>query len=373
MRYGFLLFILFSHLFACTVDLHAERLRFCDGTTEEGELSYDGKELILKTGDRNIRVSKLKIARIEDRGDTYKKYRLLYDACDFNSIDNLMELARWCEKRFLVPEALSLYAKVLKIDTNDFDAREALGYIEDNGKWHRYPEDEYRYREAKLRCGDIKGYEDITNWCSTNGVSEGQKACSFYLLRLDPFHSEALKWAKPFLKEDRHSLTRPPLDRFVVSKFNDEPANAFTVFQVCFRAVFGEKLPAKSILSPIDGKVSYISAAYDDLPETEKRKPERENFVLIEGNGFSVVIYGIAKGSAEVGSGCKVRAGDTLAKVGNPMGGEPGIIMKVLNADSFSIPVIFARCDVKTEKGFVETKNYIPKEGQEARYRILKQ
>lgn len=341
----------------------AEKVILTDGTEEQGELSYRNGALTLDTGANQLLLQKHRIARIDERGDTYADYRIRYEACDKNSIDHLFELARWCESRFLLPEMIALYEKIVEIDPQNHDARNALGFVFDNNKWRREPADEYRIKEMQLRCGDKAGYEELALWCANNAVTEGLKDCSFYLLRLDPFSQSAIKWAKSFLERDARPLARIPLAGALVANIGEgSSSTAFNLFSLQLASSAGE-LIGEPVFSPCDGKVLYVSAAYEDRKKDDKPLPERENFIVIKSSGKLVTMFGIAANSAMVGTGADVRAGQLLAKVGNPVGGVPTLIVRVTNDDHFSIPVMFDKCVIRVDGKDEQKSNYRPVKG----------
>jgi len=342
-----------------------ERVVFCDGTEEEGRLFYRKGKLYLDTGGRVLELDKHRIASITDRGDTWNEYRRRRDAADENSADDMLELARWCAEHFLMPEAMACYRKVLKVDPDNYEARTALGYVEDNGRWVRWPEAEYRWREARLRCGDVKGYTELALWCLNKGVTDGLKECSFYLLRLDPFHESALKWARRFLERDRFTLDRPPLERAAVLKVGTEPLCAGTLFAVLFGGTDGKGLAGCEAFAPVSGTVDYVQLPWEDLPPGSKRKAGRENFVILRSGSYRVALYGLSKGSCPLEAGRPVKAGEPVGKVGTPAGGNGTLELRVLNADSFSVPVRFSRCLAGRGKAAPKpAENHVPAAGE---------
>ncbi|MFA4986652.1 MAG: hypothetical protein WC712_08720 [Candidatus Brocadiia bacterium] len=337
----------------------AEKVQFTDGTNCDGELTCDGTQLSLRSGDKILKFDKLKVTGITDRADTYTEYRRRYDACPQRSVENLSALARWCEEHFLIPEAREIYDRILTLEPDNYAARTLLGYVRDRESWRRFPEAEYRDREARLRVGDVKGYEDLATWCAASGVSGGLKDCSFYILRLDAFHVNALKWARPFLEQEKISLPAAPLDEFTVASLGPVgAASAFELFSVRLAGVDGSSLLGRPVTSPVAGRVEYASAQWPDLPDGEKEASARENFVLIRVGSRLVYIGGFALDGFAATTGADVTPGAALGRVGRPMGGAPGVILRVLDEDRFSTPVFLAHCYIGSRDGYVEANDH---------------
>jgi hypothetical protein len=260
----------------------------------------------------------------------------------------MLELAQWAYSRFLVPESLSIYWEILKLQSDHYDARLALGFYRNGDRWAREKQGEYRYREDYLRCGDKKGYEDLALWAGTNGVTEGVKECSYYLLRMDPFHKDALKWARPFLADTVFLLKRPPLDKSLHYLVTPETPSVFNLFSCRLAALDGKSLAGSKVICPVNGRIDYVQDLSDDT-SADKPSPEADNFMVIASGSFRLRIGGFRKGAFAARTG-EVKAGDILGEVGTPTG-TALITMKAMDSDGFAIPIRYSLVSVTDRSG----------------------
>ncbi len=342
-----LLFVLAMLLAGSCLYAPGEKLSLYGGMIEEGDLRFVDGKLTLITGGREIVLHKHRIMDITERGDTYNEYRRLRDATDMTDTTAMMELARWARERFLAPEAIWIAHEVLKFQRDHYEAREMLYYRREGDRWARDKDGEYRYREELLRCGDKAGYEELALWAGTNGVAWGVRDSSYYLLRMDPFHRDALKWAKPHLEDERLHLPALPLKALTVREWQATDAGVFGLFTYELQTLDGKAPTGEPLLSPVDGTIEYCSDLLED--DTTTDEPGADNYAVISTGGFRVRIGGFRKGSFAKRSGT-VKAGEQLGIAGTP-GGKQLPTIRISNEDRFSIPLRFAKATLIAADG----------------------
>ncbi|MDZ7815740.1 MAG: hypothetical protein U5N86_06970 [Planctomycetota bacterium] len=357
-------------LMLAALSVRAETLRLADGTVEQGELSWVDGKLVLDVGAKELVFDKHKVLEIGDRSATYSEYRFRRDATDLGDTEALMELADWCVSHFLMPEAMALYKDVIELQPDHYEARKALSYREERGKWRRERAQEYRYREARLRCGDKDGYVKLARWARNYGITDGLRECSFYILRMDQFHTEAVKWARPFLKDDPLELFAPLAGEVkVLSNGNSgAQANAYNLFELVLGAVGGGSCwRGYIVLAPCDGKVNYVLNTFEDR-EGEGYDLSRNNYLLLTAGNRSVKIGGFAKDGVLVKRE-RGREGAASRHAGVRRQAPRYSRYRAGNVDTFSVPVEFSGVSVEGEGDWRETDNYTPDKGDILRFR----
>ncbi len=153
------IFTVLALLSACASYAAADVVVLKDGSRREGKvLSQDEKVVRLEVSVGTIKgvisIKRSEVASIE-RGQTdnekmmaaFKKKRKALEADD---VDGRLKLARWCrQQKGMSSKARELHREVLKLESDNQEARKALGYVRSGGTWKTL--EEVMLEEGKVR------------------------------------------------------------------------------------------------------------------------------------------------------------------------------------------------------------------------------
>jgi hypothetical protein len=106
-----------------------------NGEVLKGSVVEKGSRYLIVHRYGKIIVPKTQVARIETEESLLEAYRRKKRDLGKSDIRGRLALARWCRSRYLPDESLLALLEVLRIDPDQKEAREALGYVKFKDRW----------------------------------------------------------------------------------------------------------------------------------------------------------------------------------------------------------------------------------------------
>ena len=106
-----------------------------NGEVLKGSVVEKGSRYLIVHRYGKIVIPKTQVARIETEESLLEAYRRKKRDLGPNDIRGRLALARWCRSRYLPDQSLLALLEVLRIDPDQKEAREALGYVKFKGRW----------------------------------------------------------------------------------------------------------------------------------------------------------------------------------------------------------------------------------------------
>jgi hypothetical protein len=133
--------------------LRADVFRLKDGRRIEGTVVREIGDLFsIKTADGIVTVGRDEIVERIAAKTPFDKYKERLAAVSSDSLEQQLDLARWCATEGLTAESTFHYKRVIELSADHEEAREKLGYIWFAGGWYREGSPEYEARKAELEA-----------------------------------------------------------------------------------------------------------------------------------------------------------------------------------------------------------------------------
>ena len=136
-------------------------IHFKDGRKIEGEIiSKDQEKVQIKTRFGTKEFLLTEIESIEEKKTKEEEYKDRLEKTDSTDVEALISLAKWCKEQKLESQSKKHLKDIIKLDPNQEEAREMLGYVKFEGKWVLKKELEAlqaeKEREEKLAAGLVE-------------------------------------------------------------------------------------------------------------------------------------------------------------------------------------------------------------------------
>jgi hypothetical protein len=126
-------------LAALTAPVRADTLHLKGGDTIEGEVVKDlGESLRFRTLSGIVDIEKERIVKHVKGPSPWRLYESRRKAAP-DTAEGHYQLARWCREHGLRAEEIEHLERVIKLDPDHADARQALGYVKQDGAWVKPP------------------------------------------------------------------------------------------------------------------------------------------------------------------------------------------------------------------------------------------
>lgn len=134
-RSAFLVIVLATALVLAPSPLRGDVFHLSGGGTLEGELvKQTATDMVVKIGGGTVTLGTQMVTKVDKAPSPAAQYRERLAALKPTAEANV-ELAAWCEDKFLSPEAMEHYWAALKLDPDNASARMRLGFVRLAGQW----------------------------------------------------------------------------------------------------------------------------------------------------------------------------------------------------------------------------------------------
>ncbi len=142
------------------VPLWGDVVQLKNGGTVEGIVTEEGDFYAVQTAYGITRIRKTEVTTVVWEKSALQTYKERASALDPKDATGWFELGRWARSEDLAPQADEAFQTVLALDPDHRQAREALGYVLENGRWLT--------RDEQM---EAKGWIQVEGkWTSPEGV-----------------------------------------------------------------------------------------------------------------------------------------------------------------------------------------------------------
>jgi len=280
--------------------------------------------------------------------------------------------ARWLESKFQYAEAENYYQSTIQLDPEHKEAREALGYKREDGKWVLSEEDHWRTRSQWLGEEAADASVELAKVYRKAGDEKRVEVVLRRALIAWPGHRGALEMMRPFTDQyvSKNIYHLPVEGTWAVINDHNQHHRSAAFMQYGFdfmkaddhlrvtrvdepRRVEDYYTWDATIHAAADGEVYAVTDGTPDSPLGTSGEFWSANTVCIKHPYGEYTVYGHLKnGSIVVQKGQKVKAGDVIARGGNSgSSGWPHMHWAMYDRDGIGLPVIFVNFSEVTPEG----------------------
>ena len=131
---------------------YADLFHLKDGRVIDGTILREIGDLIsIRSSDGDvITVDRSQILKTEKQQTALDQYRTRLAQMDPSSLEDQLNLARWCDSVNLKPQSMKHWKMVIQIDPDHDQARSLLGYVWIGGDWFLQGSEDAKKRRAEL-------------------------------------------------------------------------------------------------------------------------------------------------------------------------------------------------------------------------------